>query len=524
MSGFDPSSIAQSQDVDLSERSRKKLHAICKRLEDLGLEDNSEEAFDYFEATLSELETSSDERGARESKLLRGALYFVYAEQHLEYGEFDEAGEYIDQALEAGWRTREAFDVAGWLHYTDERPAVARDFFNSALARDPDFISSLKGRALALVDLEAVDHARSDLTHAINLNSNDPELYALRSDIFVHMQQLEQAERDIRQARERDEDPEYALQYARILLVQGRNEKAEELVNEALETDQGLEALLLRSHLHLRKGRLGPARTDAIRASNIYSDDAFAFVQLAHIQLAAKKASQALKAAERAVQLDPSLSDAYLVRGAARYFSDMEEESHKDFDRAQQAPAELPFFLLGPCYELLGTPGFEGVLDEISAQYTRVNVPIEAQKPKPRPKPAPGATPSPKPKAAPSSARKQPASAPGAGPAMPPGMGDFDPMTLLGQVFDDSGKIKKRFKPFLKMAMKNAPSILKKMPPGMIPNVDGLDAEALESIDFSQMSTEQIEEQMREFYEKMQSGEDPFGGNSAGNKPPGKAD
>src|SRR5690554_4887008 len=108
MSGFDPSSIAQTQDVDLSERSRKKLRAICKRLEDLGLEDNSEEAFDYFEATLSELETSADERGARESKLLRGALYFVYAEQHLECGEFDEAGEYIDQALEAGWRTRQA--------------------------------------------------------------------------------------------------------------------------------------------------------------------------------------------------------------------------------------------------------------------------------------------------------------------------------------------------------------------------------------------------------------------------------
>lgn len=527
MSGFDLGSLARSEDVELSEWGKNKLCEVCAGLEKLGFQAGSAEAFEYFQQTLNKLEAPSEERDARESKLLCGALYFLYADQYLDDSAFEDAHEYIALALNAGWRTRHAFDVAGWLYYVDERPAVARDYFDRALNRDPDQVSSLKGRALALVELDAFEHARSDLTHAINLDADDAELYALRSDIFVRLQQLEKAERDIRQARELGEDPEHALQYARLLLVQGRNEKAERVIEMAAQAgDPSLEALLVRSHMHLGAGRFAMARADAIRASNLFSDDAFAFVQLAHIQLAARKASLALKAAERAVQLDPSLSDAYLVRGAARHLSGQHTASRQDFDRAQQAPAEMPLFLFGPCYALLGNPGFERVLEQVSGQYTRVSIPPEAEPKKKQSRP--GRQASGKPARPKSSTRQnpEPSAAPtpntgGPGGAkMPPGMDNFDPKTLLGQVFDDSGKMKKRFKPFLKMAMKNAPSILKKMPPGILPNVEGFDASALEDIDFSKMSSDQIEEQMREFYEKMQSGEDPFDDDSSGGKPP----
>src|SRR5690554_1999921 len=486
MSGFDPASIAQSQDVDLPERDQKTLRAVCARLHELGAADGSDDAFAYLDDTIYELEEAGQARG---SKLLRGALYFLRAEMMLDVGEFDETGENIEVALSAGWRIPEAFDVAGWVQYVDERPAAARDYFNRALSRNPDLISSLRGRALALVDLDELDHARSDLTHAINLDGQDAELYALRSDIFVRQHQLEQAERDIRQARERDADPEYALQYARLLLIQGRNEKAARIIEEAVQADISLEALLLRSHLHLTGGRLKQARADAIRASNIYSDDAFAFVQLAHIQLAAKKTTQALKAGERAVQLDPSLSDAYLVRGAARHLDGQSAGAREDFERAHQAPAELPHFLFGPCYEVLGAPGFERILEEISAQYTRVSVaPVPRAAPKrpaaasptpkptpsqpktpesgaqtpppferiyqelpphstrarPPPPPPPPPTPPPAPPPPPHPPPPQPKPPAPATPPPPPrpttprGMKVFAPMTVLGYFFDDS--------------------------------------------------------------------------------------
>lgn len=85
-------------------------------------------------------------------------------------------------------------------------------------------------------------------------------------------------------------------------------------------------------------------------------------------------------------------------------------------------------------------------------------------------------------------------------------------MSLLGQVFDESGNMKGRFKPFLEMAMKNAPNILKNVPPSLLKNVGGLDPSQIEGLDLSELSSEQIEEQMRQFYEMMQSGENPFDG------------
>jgi tetratricopeptide (TPR) repeat protein len=525
MSGFDPSSIALSQDVALSTSRQEQLRGICAAFNELRDEGTPDQALEFLRRARTELEAGADSETtpqdweSRDKRLVVAALSFLSADLQLDQGDVDLALEEVEAALDGGWRTREAFDVAGWANYAAERPALARDHFDRALSRDPDKISSLMGRALALIDLEDFDHARSDLTHAINIDGADAELYALRSDVFVRTNNLGQAERDIQQARDLEDEPEYALQHARLLIVQGRVAEAEEVIDYAVEADEvSLDALLLRSHLHLSGGRISKARADAIRASNNFPDEAFAFVQLAHVQLAAEKANSALKAAERAVELDPSLSDAYMVRGAARHLRGMSEEAREDFDHAHQAPAELPVFLLGPCCEMREGAGFERSLREILAQYTQAAAEPSAAGVNQKGAGERRSGKSTNEKSAEGSGEA------GVPPGMPPGMGDFDPMSLLGQVFDDSGKMKKRFKPFLEMAMKNAPSILKKMPPGMLPKVDGFDPSDLEKLDFSQMSSEQIEEQMRQFYEQMQSGENPFDGDSPGSGPAGGGD
>ncbi|MFW6330645.1 MAG: tetratricopeptide repeat protein, partial [Gemmatimonadota bacterium] len=208
--------------------------------------------------------------------------------------------------MEHGWDGAEVFDAAGWASYGLDRPESAREHFDEALERDPDQVSSLMGRALALIEIDDLDHARSDLTHALNIESNDPELYALRGEVSVRMAQFEQAERDLSQARQlAPAESDYALQLARLLMVQGRAEEASEVIDAAVDDEAtALEALLLRSHIHLLGGRAEEARADAIRASNNFPDEAFAFVQLAHVQLAGGQSNLALKAAERAVELD----------------------------------------------------------------------------------------------------------------------------------------------------------------------------------------------------------------------------
>jgi hypothetical protein len=97
-----------------------------------------------------------------------------------------------------------------------------------------------------------------------------------------------------------------------------------------------------------------------------------------------------------------------------------------------------------------------------------------------------------------------------AGGAGPAGMPGFDPQDVVGNIFDDSGNLDDQMRPFLEMAIENAPSILKNLPPGLLSGLGGLDAEDLDDVDLSDLSSEDIEEQMKQVYEMMQSGQNPF--------------
>ena len=83
----------------------------------------------------------------------------------------------------------------------------------------------------------------------------------------------------------------------------------------------------------------------------------------------------------------------------------------------------------------------------------------------------------------------------------------MDPMNMLDQIFDDSGNIRGPLKPIFEMAFKNAPKIMENMPSELMGDVD---PEDLEQMDFSELSSDEIEERMREFYQMMKSGDAPF--------------
>lgn len=401
----------------------------------------------------------------------------------------DEALADARRALELGQRNVDVFSLAGWASYYLDKPTQAREYFDEALEQQPDEVTLLMGRSLVWVELEKFDRARADLTHALHREREGEaaELLGLRGEVHMRMGDLEAASRDLEAAVEQaPEEAEYALTLARLHLVNGDVEAALEVVDGAVDEEEtfALEAILLRSHLHLLSGDTGAARGDAIRASNLFPDEAFAFVQLAHVQLTEGKLALAKKAAERAVLLDPSLSDAYMVRGAARQMAGDAEQAREDFERASRAAVELPVFLLGPAHDLAegSAMGLDTSLLEMLADQSERE----------------GFDPA---------AMAGMFGADGEGPAgMPGGM---DPMNMLDQIFDDSGNIRGPLKPIFEMAFKNAPKIMENLPPGMLGDID---KEQLEQLDMSDLSSDEIEERMRHFYQMMKAGQDPFSG------------
>lgn len=431
-------------------------------------------------------------------ELVRGAMLAMGAEILVDLEEAESALEHLEEALVLGWITASVYRTQGWAWLTMESFEEALDSFDQALSLDEKDTLALHGQAMALVELEEYPAALEALDQAIALDQAEKSrvaLYALRSEVHLFTGDSATAERDLVRARDLDpEDEDLRLDHTRILVGMGQVARALEVLDPlASSSDAPLAALLLRSHLRLLEGHAQLAVEDAMSASNRYPDEAFGFVQLAHVQLAKANVTLAIKAAERAVHLDPTLTDAYLVRAAARQLKGLSAEAREDFERARQAPMELPHFLLGSVAEAMGEQGYGDAIWKMFEDAAEGPV-------------GPGAG------AASAGAQTAgPGGAPGFGP-LPGGMGGMDPMAILGQLFDDQGNMRGPLKPFFEMALRNAPRMMKNMPPEMIQRMGGIDPKALEDVDLSNLSSEQIEEQMRQLYRMLQSGQNPLAG------------
>ena len=473
-----------SQDTLLLPDQRELYEAITREVQRLVDDASYPQACERVNMFLAKVPDVADNR------MLRSALLAQRAEVELEAEDYEEAVEDAQAALEGGWETAKVYAVLAWSHYHSDRPERARESFDQALAVEEYDPSLLMGRALVLMELDELELARADLTNAIHSGDPGSELFAMRGEVYGRLGNLEQAERDIRRARETDpEDPDYALSQARLFFVTERHDQALVAADDAVAAEEpALDALLLRSYLHLVQGRLKEARDDAMRASNGYPDEAFAFIQLAYVQLASGNTALALKASERAVRLDPTLSDAYQARGAARQMKG-EAGAREDYKKASQADTELPVFLFGPFHGSLQRTALGASARQVLERFVDFSeAPPQAAGPDPQASGAPGGFPD------------------LAGSFPFPGL---DPMKMLGQVFDDEGNVRGPFKPILQMAMRNAPQMLKHVPPGMLKNMGGLQPEDLEGLDMSQVDPDQLEAQLREFYKLMKSGQSP---------------
>jgi tetratricopeptide (TPR) repeat protein len=432
--------------------------------------------------------------GDQDNRLLRAALMAQRGAIALELEDYATAEEDIRHAIHNGLKHPSVYTLAGWAAYETDEADSAKGYFNKALEADPRSLDALRGLALLALDEDDYEGAIAELSRALELEPGQAGLWGMRAEAYAYADELEAAEQDNAKARElAPGDADWALMAARLCFVaRGDTDGALKALGEAIKGGEpALEALLLRSQLRLMLDQPKEAREDAAQAVRAYPEEAFAHIQLGLIHVAQRNASMGLRASEKAIALDATIPDAYLVRGAARRLKGEEDEAaySADFARGSSQHAELPAFLFGPCYGSLDAESFEAATLEL----------LEGQT-------APVAAP--------------PAAAaggmPGGFPGMPglgglgglgglPGMGGMDPMKLMGQMFDEEGNIRPMFRPVIEMALRNAPAMLKNMPPSMLKN-SGMDPEALAGIDFSKMTSAQLEEQMKAMFKAMKQG------------------
>ena len=414
-----------------------------------------------------------------EHRLFRAALFAKRAELNLELEDDEAAWDDAQKAMNGGWYDATVYSIAGWAMYHMEKLDLALEQFGRAVDVDPEHESSLMGRAMVYFDQEEYDMARTDLSRVVQVNAENANALATRAEVSVYLGAIDSARKDVERARAIDEaDPDYALLHARLLLAEQEFDDAIKALDASIgDEDPLLEAILLRSHLHFMKNDLKKARRDAVRASNTFPDEAIAFVQLAMVQFAMQSNTLALKAADRAVTLDGSLSDGFYIRSLVHAAEGREEEAALDDEAAQKAPLELPVFLYGPLVDRIDPNQLVGSLQQFApgAQADDEGV-----------NPFPGGIPP------------------------IPGLGGLDPTKMLDQVFDSDGNVRPAFKPILRMALKNAPSMMKTVPDSMLKKMGNIDKEQLENFDMSQLSEEEIEQQMKLFYKMVKAGKNPL--------------
>ena len=141
----------------------------------------------------------------------------------------------------------------GFLHYELDEQEDAKEAFTLALKREPRNVKALIGRALVYRELDFDRAAGLDLDKAMMVlgevtpETEDPEqrrlkanIHNLRADFALDEDKADVALAELRTAAALvPDDPDYALDLARLLSLQGEVEAAVEACDQAIEGDEG---------------------------------------------------------------------------------------------------------------------------------------------------------------------------------------------------------------------------------------------------------------------------------------------
>ncbi len=237
-----------------------------------------------------------------------------------------------------------------YLAHLDE----SRRTFNQALRYDTENWSALVGRATTHDRMGFMVASLLDLEHAIEIDDQEAEPFALRGKIFLKRGEMEQASRDFAYALESDpSDEESRLHLARLLARGGATADAMELLGPLMEfgdnDDIVATGALLRSQLSMTLGSTDAAARDSQITIERWPEQPWGYLQLAACQLASMQGEETLKTLKTAEKFASNIKDIPDITALrASAYEQLGREDQARRERAKvEGTARLPAVVYG---------------------------------------------------------------------------------------------------------------------------------------------------------------------------------
>ena len=264
--------------------------------------------------------------------------YLQNAIQHLQRGEFDQALQSLNKAIELDPIEAIYHFFRGQINRDLERyqdalkdvtKAIKLDLYNA----DHHYLRGQINR-----DLEKYEDALNDVTKAIELDADNAVYHYLRGQINRGLEKYEDALNDVTKAIELDADNVVYLTFCSQVNNQlKRYEDALRDITKAIKLDPN------RAFIHSFRGavnnqlkRYEDALRDAIKAIELDPEDAAYHAFCCQVNHQLKRYEDALRDVTKAIELDPDNAVYHSLRGLINRGLGKHEDAQRDFDKAKQ--------------------------------------------------------------------------------------------------------------------------------------------------------------------------------------------
>lgn len=187
-------------------------------------------------------------------------------------------------------------------------------------------------------NIKKYEKALNHINKSIEINSNNSDYFNVRGVSYFGLDDYENALKDFKHVQTLDPNNTGVYKnMANVYIAQGESEKAIEYIDKGIldsKGDQKVQYLILKGNYFHSIGKLDEARAAFIEAQNINNQSPVVLSNLAAVMIDKGEFEGAVENCTKAIELDPTLTEAYFNRGIANEMLRKTDEACSDWEEA----------------------------------------------------------------------------------------------------------------------------------------------------------------------------------------------